>query len=224
MVILRSVGPVISTRRSRRYSGIGATAQSPERTSAVSSKKPSDAPAATASRRVRRWTNNSARRSANRSCRARRNAWASGVRTRSRSATSGPVIVSSVDTNPSPLIKFPIENTWSGLCGRRQPTQLRAYRLGQPNVSDLPEFTDHDVLFVLAVVSESILELGEYLATRQPGGTNQEQIAESNLVSGVAGGKRFGVTGDDPRLFAGRPTRFRRALPRRRPLRCPMRG
>ncbi len=36
IIILRSVGPVISTRRSRRSGGAGATCQSPSRTAAVS--------------------------------------------------------------------------------------------------------------------------------------------------------------------------------------------
>src|SRR5665213_1429466 len=45
MTILRSVGPVISTRRSRRSAGIGATFQLPLRTSAVSARKSGSVPA-----------------------------------------------------------------------------------------------------------------------------------------------------------------------------------
>ncbi len=45
MIILRSTGPVISTRRSSRSSGIGATRQSPARMSAVSARKSGVSPA-----------------------------------------------------------------------------------------------------------------------------------------------------------------------------------
>jgi hypothetical protein len=46
MIILRSTGPVISTRRSSRSAGSGATFQSPSRTLAVSGRNPKPVPSA----------------------------------------------------------------------------------------------------------------------------------------------------------------------------------
>src|SRR5262249_33169728 len=43
MIIFRSTGPVISTRRSRRSSGIGATVHFPSRTAAGFGRKPAQA-------------------------------------------------------------------------------------------------------------------------------------------------------------------------------------
>src|SRR3954467_9580653 len=92
IIILRSTGPVISTRRSVRSAGEGATLQLPSRTSAVSGRKSGNAPA-----RRRSWVS---RRRLSRRCRdgpKRRtsmptNSTASSVATRSASATSGPRI------------------------------------------------------------------------------------------------------------------------------------
>ena len=52
MIILRSTGPVISTRRSCRSAGIGATFQSPSRMAAVSARKSGVSPASKRAWRV----------------------------------------------------------------------------------------------------------------------------------------------------------------------------
>jgi hypothetical protein len=54
MIILRSSGPVISTRRSSRSAGSGATRQSPARTAAVSGRKSRRCPASRAACRATR--------------------------------------------------------------------------------------------------------------------------------------------------------------------------
>jgi hypothetical protein len=64
IAILRLVGPVISTRLSRRSLGASATRQSDVRISSVASRKRGRSPAAIRSRRVRRAASSSSRRGA----------------------------------------------------------------------------------------------------------------------------------------------------------------
>src|SRR3954452_24724313 len=90
MTILRSVGPVISTRRSRRSCGTGATRQSPSRTSRVSSRKPRLPPASSMARRSARRRSRSWRTGSKRSCKLATNASASSVRTSSNRSLIGP--------------------------------------------------------------------------------------------------------------------------------------
>ena len=91
IAIFGSVGPVISTRRSCRSAGTGATVQSPARTSAVAARK-SRVPVRTISaRRSRRAASSSSRRSWNRASRSATKASASGVRTSADRGTEGAV-------------------------------------------------------------------------------------------------------------------------------------
>ena len=72
IAILRSVGPVISTRRSTRSAGAGATCQSPSRTVRVSGRKSSGPVRATSSRRrLSRAASSSSRRARTRRCSCR---------------------------------------------------------------------------------------------------------------------------------------------------------
>ena len=87
IVILRSVGPVISTRRSSSAAGAGATRQSPSRMCAVSGRKSSVAVRAISARRAPLRSSSSARRGANRRCSSARNVSASGVSTSSERGT-----------------------------------------------------------------------------------------------------------------------------------------
>ena len=87
IAILRSVGPVISTRRSAKLSGMGATVQSPARTSAVSGRKSRRPVSAIVARRLTRACSSSSRRAPNRVCRSARNSSASGVRISSLRST-----------------------------------------------------------------------------------------------------------------------------------------
>jgi hypothetical protein len=80
MVIFRSVGPVISTRRSVRSAGAGGANQSAARMSAVSGRKPSVPPAAISARRAARAASNSLRRGRNRRFRSATNSTASSDR------------------------------------------------------------------------------------------------------------------------------------------------
>ena len=70
MTILRSVGPVISTRRSTRPGAGSAHRQSPPRTSAVSGRKSGSAPAASSASRRARACSSSSRRGPNSRCSA----------------------------------------------------------------------------------------------------------------------------------------------------------
>ena len=70
MTSLRSVGPVISTRRSAGPSGGGGTRQSPSRISRVSGRKSSVPPARRAASRSRRAASSSCRRGSKRRCRS----------------------------------------------------------------------------------------------------------------------------------------------------------
>src|SRR6188508_3849893 len=82
MTILRSpAGPVISTRRSWRSAGTGATRQSPSRTERVSSRKSGSSPASIRSWRSARARRSSSRRPANSRWSATTRSSASGVRT-----------------------------------------------------------------------------------------------------------------------------------------------
>src|SRR5215216_5467038 len=92
MTILRSVGPVISTRRSSSGGGAGATCQSPSRTSRVSGRKSSISPAAMRLRRSARRPSSWRRRSSKHSCRSATKARASSVRTVSKPSWIGALI------------------------------------------------------------------------------------------------------------------------------------
>src|SRR3954452_17709422 len=92
ITILRSVGPVISTRRSRSLGGAGATCQSPSRIARVSGRKSSISPAAIRARRSARRLSSSRRRSSNRLWSSARKASASSVRTWSKPSWMGPLI------------------------------------------------------------------------------------------------------------------------------------
>ena len=84
ITILRSTGPVISTRRSWRSAGVGATRQlRSSRTSCVSGRKSGSSPASIrCCRSSRRWSS-SARRGPSSRCSVATKARASGVRMRS---------------------------------------------------------------------------------------------------------------------------------------------
>ena len=101
MIILRSTGPVISTRRSCRSSGVGATRQSPSRTACVSARNAGRSPARRRACRSWRARSTSCRRGSKRRARSATNASASGVRTRDAASTAGPCTVR------GPLIGLP---------------------------------------------------------------------------------------------------------------------
>src|SRR5262249_10150637 len=82
MIILRSTGPVISTRRSSRSAGIGAPVPSPSRPLAVSWRKSGSWPESISCWRIRRRASNSCRRGSNSRASFLRKAHASGVRIR----------------------------------------------------------------------------------------------------------------------------------------------
>ena len=91
IIIFGSAGPVISTRRSSRSAGAGATDQSAARTSAVSGRKPScRPPARIALSRSWRRSRRSSRSGPNRRWRSATNASASSVRMRSLPGTAPP--------------------------------------------------------------------------------------------------------------------------------------
>src|SRR5688572_1689794 len=83
MIILRSTGPVISTRRSRRSAGIGPTVHSASRIDRVSGRKPSVSPASRRAWRSVRAFIRSRRRCSYLRCRCATNPIACGVRMRS---------------------------------------------------------------------------------------------------------------------------------------------
>src|SRR6266581_4173022 len=92
MTIFRSTGPVISTRRSRRSRGAGATHQSgSSRTLLVSGRKSGSSPAASAACRSSRPASSSRRRGSNSRWRLATNASASSVRTASPPSGTGRV-------------------------------------------------------------------------------------------------------------------------------------
>ena len=92
IIILASAGPVISTRRSSKSAGAGATVQSLARTSRVPGRKSGRSPASRAA-----WRSTPALEQVdracgpNRRCRSATKASASSVRTRSEPGTVGPV-------------------------------------------------------------------------------------------------------------------------------------
>ncbi len=88
ITIFRSVGPVISTRLSRRSAGTGEMAHSLSRISAVSGKKSGSSPAARRSRRSARAASRSRRRASNRPWISVTKSSASGVRMRSVAASA----------------------------------------------------------------------------------------------------------------------------------------
>src|SRR4051794_14180397 len=92
ITILRSVGPVISTRRFCSFGGAGATCQSPSRISFVSGRKSSISPAARRARRSLRRSSSSRRRSSKCSCSAAMKASASSVSTCSKPSWRGALI------------------------------------------------------------------------------------------------------------------------------------
>ena len=83
MIILRSTGPVISTRRSSKSLGIGATVHSESRIACVSGRKSGFSPAFRRPWRSALAARSPIRRVWKRRCRAATNCIASGVRTRS---------------------------------------------------------------------------------------------------------------------------------------------
>lgn len=91
VIILRSTGPVISTRRSRRSAGSGATFQSADRTRTVSSRKSGRAPLSIRACQRRRRSRSSLRLAANSSTSPARNLQASSVKTRASAGKAPPV-------------------------------------------------------------------------------------------------------------------------------------
>ncbi len=90
ITILRSVGPVISTRRSRRSGGAGATFHSDSRTERVDSRNSGRSPSSSRTWRSARASSSSARRPPNSRCRPATNASASSVRISSNRGSAGP--------------------------------------------------------------------------------------------------------------------------------------
>ena len=90
-IILRSTGPVISTRRSRRSAGTFATFQSPSRIALVSGRKSGVSPASKRACRAMRAARSSLRRASNFACSPARKARASGVRISSKRGPIWPV-------------------------------------------------------------------------------------------------------------------------------------
>ena len=93
MIILRSTGPVISTRRSWMSAGTGAQVQSPSRTARVSGRKSGSLPASNSAWRCCRRASSSVRRAPKARCSVAANASASGVRISAYSAVMRPVTV-----------------------------------------------------------------------------------------------------------------------------------
>ncbi len=92
MTILRSTGPVISTRRSAMSAGYGAQVQSASRTARVSARKSGSTPASSSAWRVARRASSSLRRPPNARCSFAAKATASGVRIAAYSGVMRPVI------------------------------------------------------------------------------------------------------------------------------------
>ena len=88
-IILRSTGPVISTRRSSRSAGIGATRQSPSRIAGSRPENPASRPRRTASDASARRASNSRRRASKLRCSSARKARAAGVRISSKRGPAG---------------------------------------------------------------------------------------------------------------------------------------
>ena len=90
MTIFRSVGPVISTRRSSRSEGTGSITQSVSRSSRVSGRKSGSSPAASRRCRSARASSSSSRRAPKRRSSSATKASASAVRIRPRRRSSTP--------------------------------------------------------------------------------------------------------------------------------------
>src|ERR1051325_2851565 len=89
ITILRSTGPVISTRRSISSRGLAATRQSAPRTSAVLGRKVGRAPASNSRWRAARRFNNSRRRGSNRRARSATNCSAGSDRISAKAGVTG---------------------------------------------------------------------------------------------------------------------------------------
>src|SRR5260221_7044699 len=114
MTIFLSVGPVISTFRTSRAAGAGATRQVPSRTAFVSGRNPSSAPRLSSSCRVARAASSSRRVGSNVRARSATNTSASGERISSDRSTAGPV----------PRISTPLPSevaTLTSACAMRKP-------------------------------------------------------------------------------------------------------
>ena len=92
MIILRSTGPVISTRRSCRSAGVGAIVQSLWRMLAVSGKKSGRSPASNLAWRSARACSKASRRPPNVRDSSATNPRASGVSISAKAGVMGPVI------------------------------------------------------------------------------------------------------------------------------------
>ena len=90
IIILRSTGPVISTQRCCRSSGVGATFQLPKRISSVSERKSGRMPASNSAWRTSRRASSSRRRALKRRCSTARKASASSLRICSNPSLSSP--------------------------------------------------------------------------------------------------------------------------------------
>ena len=116
MVILRSVGPVISTRRSFSAAGAGATFQeSSARIAAVSGRKSSVEVRAISARRSPRRASSSSRRGVNRRCSSATKARAASVRTSSCRGRGSASTMASGDGAGADMSC----HSFSGRCGRR---------------------------------------------------------------------------------------------------------
>ena len=92
MIILRSTGPVISTRRSARSAGVPAMVQSPSRTASVSGRKAGFSPASMRAWNAVRASSRRRRSSPKRRSSMATKAQASSVRISARPVTAGPLI------------------------------------------------------------------------------------------------------------------------------------
>ena len=90
IIILRSTGPVISTQRCCRSSGVGATFHEPKRISSVSERKSGSTPASNSVCRTSRRASSSRRRALKRRCRPARKASASSLRISAKPSASSP--------------------------------------------------------------------------------------------------------------------------------------
>src|SRR4029079_4236241 len=118
IIILRSVGPVISTRRSIRPAEAGATRQSPSRTDLVSERKSSPKLWGIRARRCSRVSSNSRRRSLNVRCKLATDSRASFEKPCAASAGTSRV-------NCTPLAMFPPQ-----ACIGRNTPYSHVYRTG----------------------------------------------------------------------------------------------
>ena len=101
MIILRSTGPVISTRRSSRSAGVPATVQSPSRIALVSGRKAGSSPASIRAWKAARASSRRRRSSPKRRSSMATKAQASSVRISSTPGTAGPSI-----STPVPMGAF----------------------------------------------------------------------------------------------------------------------